>query len=183
MKRFFWMMCLLGAWAAAPAQDLVVRRGNENLPAVKVDEKIWLLRLDGEEYFILQRSTIDTLTKRIAIKDAVIARHEKVLAAQDTLLRKYTVFEKAANEHIDTQKKLITTADSLYTGYKSLYEDLKRLIGLSSFAVTAGVGLADPPGGGWRPIGTLGVGLQNWWAQYQFGKDHRGIMVGLFKRF
>ncbi len=183
MKEFFCGILLFVLCAASYGQDLVVRRGNETLAATKVDDKIWLLRMDGEEYFILQRGTVDTLTKRIAIKEAVIQRHEKVLAAQDTLLRKYGVFESAANEHIAVQKELITKADSLYTGYKSLYNDLKKVIGLTSFAVTGSFGLVDPPGGGVRPVGAIGVSFQHWLAQYQFGKEFRGVMVGYFRPF
>jgi hypothetical protein len=178
MKRVMIMACLLGVQAASTAQDLVVQRGANTFRAVKVDEKVWLLQLDGEEYFIIQRSTIDTLTKRIAIKDAVIARHEKVIAAQDTLLRVYAGFEQAANVHIENQKQLITVADSLYTGYKSLYSDLKDLIGLTNLALTASVGLADTPDSNWRPIGSIGLGYNRWLAQYQFGKDFKGLLVG-----
>lgn len=178
MQSIFGIVGIIGLCAVAHAQDLVVKRGNESMTAAKVDEKIWLVRLDGEDYFILQRSTVDTLTKRIALKDAVIERHEKVLAAKDTLLVKYAAFEQKANAHIDTQKKLITTADSLYRGYKSLYTDFKRFAGLSNYALAVGIGLADLPGNAWKPMFSLGGGYRNWQAQYQFGKDYRGIVVG-----
>ena len=178
MRSIFGIVGIIGLCAVAHAQDLVVKRSNESLPATKVDDKIWLVRLDGEDYFILQRSTVDSLTKKVAIKNAIIERHEKVLAVKDTLLAKYTAFEQKANAHIDTQKKLITTADSLYLGYKSLYKDFKRFVGLSNYALTAGIGLADLPGNAWKPMFSLGGGYRNWQAQYQFGKDYRGIVVG-----
>ena len=183
MRGLFCGILVVCVGAVSYSQDLTVRRGAETLTATKVDDKIWLLRMDGEEYFILQRSTVDTLTKRIAIKDAVIERHEKVLAAQDTLLGKYATFENAANQHIAVQKALIDTAETLYTGYKSLYNDLKKVIGLTSFAVTGSFGLVDPPGGSVRPVAAIGVSFQHWLAQYQFGKDFKGVMVGYFRPF
>lgn len=178
MRKVLSVFLLICIGITAHAQDLIVKRGNENLQAAKVDDKIWLLRMDGEQYFILQRSTVDSLTKKIAMQKAIITRHEKVLAVHDTLLNKYTFFEQAADKHISTQNKLITTADSLYNGYKSLYSDLKRAVGLSTYSLIPGVGLIHTPANKWRPIGAIGVGYYNWLAQYQFGKDYYGILIG-----
>jgi len=178
MRKIFYALLFISISITAHAQDLVVKRGNEMLQAAKVDEKIWLLQMDDEQYYILQRSTVDTLTKRIAILKAVNTRHEKVLAANDSLLKKYTHFEQAADEHIATQSKLITTADSLYKGYKSLYSDLKRAVGLSTYSLIPGVGLVHTPENKWRPVGSIGIGYYSWLAQYQFGKDYYGFLVG-----
>ncbi|RME01784.1 MAG: hypothetical protein D6814_00850 [Calditrichaeota bacterium] len=158
---------------------MVLKRGGESIPVVQVDEKIWLVKLDGEDFFLIQRSVVDSLTKKIAIKSAIIEHHEKVIATQDMLLKQYEAFEKAAREHIETQKALITTADSLFRGYKSLYKDAKKLLGLSNYAILFNVGLVDPPGGSWRPVGAVGVGINRWQAQYQFGSDFRGVLVGV----
>ena len=166
-------------YAVVYGQNLIIVRGAENFQADKVDEKIWLLNMDSEEYFIMQRNTVDSLTKKINIQKALINRHEKVLTSQDSLLRKYEAFETTANEHITTQKKLITTADSLLTGYKSLYTDLKRVIGLSSFALVPGIGLGyDTSEKNWKPLGSIGLGCQNYLVQYQIGKDYHGIWIG-----
>lgn len=178
MKKLWIGIFIISSAISAFGQDLVVKHGTENLPAIKVDDKIWLLRMDGEEYLILQRGTVDSLTKKIAVQKAIIARHEKVLAINDTLLNKYTNFEQAADTHISNQKKLIVTADSLFKGYKSLYSDLKRALGLSTYSLVPGVGLVHTPENKWRPVGSIGVGYYNWLAQYQFGKDYYGVLVG-----
>jgi hypothetical protein len=178
MKKLWLFFFIIGITISVFGQDLVVKRGDENLQAIKVGDKIWLLRMDGEEYFILQRSSVDSLTKKIAIQKATIERHEKVLAINDSLLNKYKNFEQAADMHISNQKKLIATADSLFKGYKSLYSDLKRAVGLSTYSLIPGVGLVHTPGNKWRPVGSIGVGYYNWLAQYQFGKDYYGVLVG-----
>ena len=107
MKKLWLFFFIIGITISVFGQDLVVKRGDENLQAIKVGDKIWLLRMDGEEYFILQRSSVDSLTKKIAIQKATIERHEKVLAINDSLLNKYKNFEQAADTHISNQKKLI----------------------------------------------------------------------------
>jgi hypothetical protein len=178
MRKLCIVIFIISVAISVFGQDIVVKRGDENLQAIKVDDKIWLLRMDGEEYFILQRSTVDSLTKKIQIQQATITRHEKVLAINDTLLNKFSNFEQSANTQISTQKKLVATADSLFKGYKSLYSDLKRAVGLSTYSLVPGVGLVHTPANKWRPVGSIGVGYYNWLAQYQFGKDYYGVLVG-----
>lgn len=178
MKKLLAGLGIIGICVAVHAQDLEVKRASENLRTDQVGEKIWLVRMDGENYYLLQKSVVDSLTEKINIKNAIIERHEKVLAIKDTLLAKYAVFEKAANTHIDTLKKLTVVSENLFKGYKSLYADLKRFAGLSTYALTVGIGLADLPGENWKPMFSVGGDYRNWMAQYQFTKDYRGILVG-----
>ncbi|HEX9652138.1 MAG TPA: hypothetical protein VGA99_00375, partial [bacterium] len=88
-------------------------------------------------------------------------------------------YQQRADDHIKVQQQLISTADSLYTGYKSLYHDLKKITGLNTLSLIAGVGLIDPPGASWRPVGSFGVGINNYLTQFQFGKDYKGLVVGV----
>lgn len=176
------LLCIGMIWILCnnvTAQSMKLIRGNEAFPISKIEENIWLVQIDGEDYLILPRSKVDSLTKKVLTQKAIIERHEKVLAAQDSLLKKYESFNLAAKEHIATQEKLIQKADSLYVGYKSLYNDLKKAIGLFRFGLTAGIGLVNPPEISWRPVGSLGITIDNWHAQYQFGKNYSGLIVGI----
>ncbi len=132
---------ILLAAAAAYCQSLTLRRGNETLPLTRYDEALWVVRIDNADFYLIARSTVDSLTRIIAEKDALIRRHEKVLAVQDSLLRRYAAYEEAADAHIAKQAELLAVADSLHQGYKSLYFDVKRLLGFAPLSFTTGVGL------------------------------------------
>lgn len=178
MKKLFLIILLLFLSWTIYAQDLIIKRNTQSIPAVKVDEKIWHATIDGEEFFLLPRATVDSLTKKIFKQKAIIEHHETVMAVTDSLIKKYENFEQRANTHIQDQKLLISVADSLYIGYKELYKDLKQVVGISTYSLIGGVGLVNPPGRNWQPVGSLGVGYYNWQAQYQFGNDYHGIIVG-----
>jgi hypothetical protein len=177
MRKIIFLLLLLCWYSIAHTQNLIILNDSERLTAQKIDEKMWLVQMEGEDYFLIQRSAVDTLTKRINIKNAIIERHMQVIAAQDTLLKKFSKFEDAADRHIATQKELIVTADSLFTGYQSLYHDIKKVFGLTTFSIVPGFAFVDPPRGDWRPIGAIGIDYHQWLTQYHFGKDYQGILV------
>ncbi len=178
-KTLLFLAGLALAFGALPAeaQELVLLRGNERLPLTRVDTTSWSVELDGELYLLLPKEVVQTLTKKIRLLQNDVERYTRILAAKDSLLAAFGDFQSKAEKHIETQEELISTADSLYTGYKSLYKDLKRLAGLSTIWLSAGVGLVDPPGGSWRPVGSLGLGFNNWTASFEFGKSYRGISM------
>lgn len=146
MKRL--MLILLTAAVGAAAQTMTLRRGAETIPMIQVDERIWAADLDGKTFLLLERSLVDSLTKKIARQEAVIRRHEAVLAAQDSLLSRYQNYETAADAHIAKQKELLAAADSLQRGYRSLYFDAKKLLGYASLSATTGLGWINSGGNG-----------------------------------
>ena len=166
---------------SAHSQDLTVVRGGEQLPAQLLDagEQIWLVQMDGKNFFILPQATLDSLTKQIQLKDALIERHETVIAAQDSLIDKYEAYQTAADAHVDTLQQAVVLADSLFNGYKLLYNDLKSVIGLNTFSIFAGLGTADLPDSSLRLVGSAGVGYEQWWGQVQVGDGYRSLTVGL----
>jgi hypothetical protein len=89
---------------------------------------------------------LDTLKKIIAkLKFLKVVVHEDSikLAAKDRIITAYDSFENGADKLVENQRLMIKTADSLYTGYKGLYRDLKKLCRINSFSVTPGVGLMN----------------------------------------
>jgi hypothetical protein len=177
MNKFILLLIIFLSWQIY-GQDLIIKKNSQNIPAVKVDEKIWHAKIDGEEFLLIPRATVDSLTKKILKQKAIIEHHESVMAANDSLIKKYENFEQRADTHIQDQKLLIKTADSLYVGYKGLYKDLKRVVGFSTFAIIGGTGLVNLPGRSWQPVASVGLGYHRWQAQYQLGSDYHEIIVG-----
>lgn len=161
------------------AQELVLLRENQRFEATQVDEDSWKFLIESEEFSLVKSSLIIELNKKIEILQADTTRLHKIIRAKEDLLESFENYEEKADAHIRVQEELITTADSLYTGYKDLYTDLKRITGLTTFALTGGVGLIDPPGDTWRPIGSLGARINTWSGQLQFGKEYWGVLVGV----
>ncbi|HKJ67447.1 MAG TPA: hypothetical protein VKA68_05785 [bacterium] len=179
MRRFIYVLVILAMAVHVKAQQLTVRYQGQTVPVRQVSEDSWEITLDGTPYILLLKSDLADLAKKAELQQAEIERHEKVIEALNNTIEKYETYRKAADQHIQTQKALINTADSLYKGYQSLYQDLKRFAGLSPLAVIGGAGVINPPNSGIGVVGSLGVRYQNWIGQYQFGKGYQGFMVGV----
>lgn len=153
--------------------------GNERITGRQLDAQTWEFEINGQPFLLMKKEVVAALSKKIELLENDKTLYEKVIAAKDTLLNRFENYQQRADHHIAVQQKLIVTADSLYTGYKSLYNDLKKITGLNTLSLVAGVGLIDPPGASWRPVGSLGVGINNYVAQFQFGKEYKGLVVGV----
>ncbi len=160
------------------SQELTVFKGEEQLSVNRLDDQFWHVVMDEEEYYLLQRTAVETLAKRVDSLRAVVEHRDSIIAAQERLLTAYEEFEKRADEHIEVQNQIITTADSLFHGYRSLYNDLKELIATPTFAFTGGLGVVYLEDDVWRPVGMVGLQYHHWQAQYQIGRRYHGVVVG-----
>ncbi|MFQ5753713.1 MAG: hypothetical protein ACE5HI_17120 [bacterium] len=180
MKTIFsicFIMAITSFCIQTQAQELILMHDQERIQARKLDKSSWSFNIDGEEFLLMKKEDIASLTKQIKLLENDVERFKKVIDAKESLLNAFETYELKADEHIKTQTALIDTAESLYSGYKLLYNDVKKLIGVSTFSFAAGVGWTIPPEAHSRPVGSLGVGYQNWIALYQFGKKYHGISV------
>ncbi len=182
MKRTYLIILLISLFAplallAQPTATLTI--ANQQIAGRQLDAETWEFTINGEPFLLLKKNVVADLAKKIELLENDKTLYEKVIAAKDTLLNRFENYQQKADDNIQAQQKLIATADSLYSGYKSLYTDLKKITGLNTFSLTAGVGLIDPPGASWRPVGSLGVGINNYLAQFQFGKEYKGLVVGV----
>jgi hypothetical protein len=182
MKSIYLLILLVSmflplAALAQPTATLMI--GNQQITGRQLDAETWEFIINGEPFLLLKKNVVADLAKKIELLENDKTLSEKIIAAKDTLIRNFENYQQQADRHIEIQQKLIATADSLYSGYKSLYSDLKKITGLNTFSLTAGVGLIDPPGASWRPVGSLGVGINNYLAQFQFGKEYKGLVVGV----
>ncbi len=184
MRRYIYILVILCTAPYIEAQQLTVRYQGQTVPVRQVSDNSWEITLDETPFILLPKENLAALAKKAELQQAEIERHEKVIAALNNTIEKYEEYRKAADQHINTQKALINTADSLYTGYKSLYQDLKRFAGLTPLAIIGGAGVINPPSTQhgsvecWGVVGSLGVRYQNWIGQYQFGRGYQGFMVG-----
>lgn len=75
---------------------------------------------------------------------------------------------------------MLITADSLYTGYKGLYKDLKRLYDINTFSITPGIGIVNIPDINPQVnlVFNLGFEYQKVNLNALLGKKYQGLTVG-----
>ncbi len=162
------------------AQDITLVKQGQVYPVRDAGNGIYAVMFEGQPFLIIAQSTVDSLLKKIEQLTAENNRHRRVLAAQDSLLKAYQNFELHARQQVQLQKQLIATADSLYMGYQQLYQRARQLVGYGKYALWGQVTIAhwgEPPAT--RPLGSLGIGFENWIVGYQFGQQFQGITIGI----
>jgi hypothetical protein len=169
-------LCMLANISGA--QDLTIIFQGDTVKATrwKPDAKVWIAELKGEKFYLVRDSVIRSLSFDTDSALAVVRHHEEVLRAQQALLGKYETFQTAAEKHIAKQNEIIAIGDSLYRGYKSIYEDLKRVTGFSTWSIAAS--LIPVRTGDTHLLYSLGFGYGNISLQYVGGKDTDGILIG-----
>ena len=178
MKNSMWILLLIAGILVA--QDVSIKWNGQTFPARNVGNGIYAVHVDGKELLILPKITVDSLLQKIELLTVENERHRKVLGAQDSLLNAYSTFEQRAKQHIAVQKTLIATVDSLYIGYQQLYQRARKLIGYGKYALWGQLIVAQ-----WgspaetHPLGSLGIGFENWMIGYQFGAQFQGIAIGI----
>jgi hypothetical protein len=78
-------------------------------------------------------SDIEYYKIKIREDSVQISEYKKIIASCEN-------FEEGADKLINKQESMLTTADSLYKGYKILYHDLKKLCSINSFSIIPGMG-------------------------------------------
>ncbi len=178
MKSTLVLFVVLFGCSAMFGQEVTVHVDAEPILTREIEPGVWFVKLGDEDYLLLRRSAVDALTRRIDSLRAVVEHNQKIIAAQDTLLSSYRIYEERADSHIVVQQALYAVADSLYRGYRDLYADLKRFTGRSTYSLTAGAGLVYLRGNTWKPVAMVGFGFGNWVGQYQIGSGYHGVVAG-----
>ena len=75
---------------------------------------------------------------------------------------------------------MIKTADSLYTGYKDLYHDLKQLCDINTISIIPGIGVVNIPDINPQVnlVFNLGFEYQKVNLNALVGKKYQGLTVG-----
>ncbi len=108
---------------------------------------------------------------------ALASTRDSLLAGQNRLLERYARYEAAADTMVTRQDAQIRQSEKISETYDMLYQDLKRLVGMSPWSVTAAIGVQSPDATT-KLMGSFGIGYQHWIAEYQFAKNYSGVIVG-----
>lgn len=188
MKCWIILFGLLGLGGMAQSQPLTVTYQARSYTArtQTVDFRgesipIWAFSMQEKDYMILEQSVVVQLLQTLAKHKDSLRTCQKKLAVKDSLLNSYEKFEEAANRHIETQKEVIQKMDTLYLGYKGLYEDLKGVLGIGTKRISfmMNLGVVDPPAAGARPAAMVGLSVGPWLSHFQFARSFRGFYVGV----
>ncbi len=159
------------------AQQLFVLRGSEKFPVRDLPDGGRSVVMDGRTYFLVAKEDLTALSAESEALRALASRDDTLMAKHEGLLARYTRYESAADTLVARQERQIRQAERINEGYRDLYQDLKRLAGISPWSLIAGAG-AFTSGTDTRLMGAVGVGYEHWLAQYQFAKDYSGVLVG-----
>jgi len=137
----------------------------------EADEDIWLFQDEQDTLITLKFEEYQALNRRIEELLLTEERLEKIIEAKDELIDAFENYETRADEHIRTQSDLIETADSLYTGYKDLYEDLKSIYGIQTFSLVVGTGAYNFDQSDWHALFSVGAAYKRYEGTVDIGLD------------
>jgi len=159
------------------AQDRIMVKGKTILGRPSGSDA-WVFQDSSDTLIAIKFSEYKELNKMIEELLLQEKRMEAIIKAKDELRETIENYEQKADNHIDVQTRLISTADSLYQGYKSLYTDLKKIFGVSKFSLIVGGGVGRVSGDDVRPFGNVGAEYQKFQGNLQFGSGYKGISLG-----
>ncbi len=182
MKRtlyLFLCLCLFLFLFLTPSfgQQLSFQRGTEKFPVRELPEGGKSVVIDGRTYFLISKEDLAALSAESETLRALVSKNDTLFAKHDALLARYAHFESATETLVTRQQSQILQAEKINKASEALYEDLKRLAGISPWSVIGGMGVLSIDSDT-RLTGSLGFGYQHWLAQYQFGKKYSGVLVG-----
>lgn len=164
--------------AAAHAQTRITIDG-KSINGREAREDIWVFEDNEDSLIAIRRDRYRDLTQKIRELTLEGERLEKIIQAKDELIEAFETYEGAADTHIRTQAEMIATADSLYTGYKDLYQDLKSIYGINTVSLLLGAGGFNHDRIDWYPMGSVGVTYKRIQGIYEFGigEPYNGFQV------
>jgi|GEM_PF-1641591 len=160
------------------SQDIRVIHNGTEVDTEPVGDNQWIVMIENEAFLLLKEEDVRTLLKRNELLRAEIEHRDSIIASRERLIDAFEEYQSRADEHIAAQEQIITTADSLFRGYRSLYTDLRQLIASPRVGLNGGFGVVYLEKDTWRPIGMVGVEYHRWMAQFQIGRRYQGLVVG-----
>jgi hypothetical protein len=120
---------------------------------------MWLFRGEEDTVIALRSSTYRQVMLQTKNQEDSIQYYRRLLAARDSLLARYATYQQRADSLVAVQNQLLTTADTLFLGYRGLYNDLKRVQTRTNFNLTGGIGLnfTGNDNYAFRPYATVGA--------------------------
>ncbi len=179
MKWFWGWGCLAILFSVTHAQELECALDGQALQVQEIKQDYWSVFIGEQEYLLLKKDTLNKLVEDARINQVNVEKLEKDLQAMRTYIAQLEKETEAAAKHIADLRALAENQKQLNEEYRGLNEDLKKLAGLSRFAVVLSGGLADLPNDDYSPLGAVGFEYQKWTAQLLLGDDYKGFTVGI----
>lgn len=178
MKKIVLLPLLTLLYATVSAQTSITIDGR-TITGTEADEDIWVFEDARDTLIAMNFSEYKALNRRIEELLAERKKLNSVIEAKDELIAAFENYEEKADAHILTQEKMIETADSLYTGYKGLYEDLKSIYGIHTFSVVGGVGAYNFDQTDWHALFSVGAEYKQYQGTVDIGLDRSYIGLNL----
>ena len=174
MKKTTWLiMALLMVWMGARAQNSIT------IDSVTLEGRAtssgWIFEGEQDTILAFTRENYSQVMQRVAELQEEVRHLEETIQARDELIDAFENYESNADRHIAVQKQMIGKADSLYTGYRDLYNDLEDICDPQDVSLVVGSGLYRYGNNNWRPLLNLGVEYRQFQGSYLFGKDFNGL--------
>jgi len=162
----------------APGQSMVLQRGSDRFPVRDLPDGAKSVLIDGRTYFLVAKEDLSALSAESEALHALVSNNDTLFAKHDALLARYARYESAAETLVCRQETQILQSEKINKAYVDLYQDLKRLAGMSPWSIDGGIGVLSFDSDT-RLMASLGIGYQQWLAQYQFAKNYSGVLVGI----
>jgi len=159
------------------SQPLILQRGSERFPVRELPDGGRSVVMDGRTYFLVAKEDLKSLSEESEAMRALVSKNDTLFAKHGALLERYARYETAAESLVTRQQTQIVQAEKISRAYDDLYQDMKRLAGISPWSITVGVG-TQTPDENMKLMGAVGLGYQQWSAQYQFAKNYAGVLIG-----
>jgi hypothetical protein len=178
MKTFFSLFLYLYLFlSCASSQPLFLQRGSEKFPVRELPDGGKSVVVDGRTYFLVPKEDLAALSAESEGLRALVTKNDTLLAKHDALLARYAHYESSAETLVARQEIQLTQAENINKAYGDLYNDLKRITGISPWSLTAGIGVQSIESDT-KLMGSVGLGYQHWLAQYHFAKSYSGVVIG-----
>lgn len=159
-----------------PQQTILLVDGAQ-VAGTSLGNGLWQFSIGGESFILIQEQKINDLAKKVEQLQADTTHLERIIEAKDELLRAFQAFEDSARIYIDIQQQTLATADTLYRGYRGLYQDSKKLWDKGGFSIIPGLGFVSPESGN-KIVGSLGIEYEGFQGSVQIGKNYEGVLFG-----
>lgn len=150
------------------AQDSVTLNG-KTLNGSSIRSGYWLFQDQQDTIIALTMTEFSKIDAELSGNTIAVAWKDSIIAAQERELEAYRNYESNADQLVITQDQMIIKADSLYTGYKQLYKDLKKLTVQKTFSLVAGSGFYRIDQNDPSYIFNLGLEYRRLQVSYDFG--------------
>lgn len=171
-------LVLLNTATLVSAQSRITLKG-KTISGSEVADEIWIFQNAADTVIAMNYSEYRALNRKIEELSAGQHRLERIIEAKNELIDAFENYEQKADSHIRTQDAMIETADSLYTGYRDLYRDLKSIYGLNTVSLILGAGSFNHDQTRWHPVGNVGVTYKQYQGIFEFGigESYKGFLV------